>query len=41
MAIGDALAVLWMERQKISLNDFALNHPSVIWEKNSQLLLKI
>ena len=26
MAIGDALAVLWMERQKISLSDFALNH---------------
>ena len=28
MAIGDALAVVWMERKGISSNDFALNHPS-------------
>ena len=28
MAIGDALAVVWMERKGISTNDFALNHPS-------------
>ena len=28
MAIGDSLAAVCMEREKISLNDFALNHPS-------------
>ena len=28
MAIGDALAVVWMERCKISHTDFAINHPS-------------
>ena len=28
MAIGDSLAAVCMERKKISLNDFALNHPS-------------
>ena len=28
MAIGDALATVWMERNKISSKDFALNHPA-------------
>ena len=28
MAIGDALAAVWMERQGISPHDFALNHPA-------------
>ena len=28
MAIGDALAAVWMERQGISPSDFALNHPA-------------
>ena len=28
MSIGDALAVVWMERCKISQSDFAINHPS-------------
>jgi len=28
MAIGDALAVAWMQRQGISTSDFALNHPA-------------
>ena len=28
MAIGDALAAVWMERQGISPADFALNHPA-------------
>ena len=28
MAIGDALAVVWMERIGISEKDFAINHPS-------------
>ena len=28
MAIGDALAAVWMERQGISSEDFALNHPA-------------
>jgi arabinose-5-phosphate isomerase len=28
MAIGDALASVWMERQGISPQDFALNHPA-------------
>lgn len=28
MAIGDALAVVWMERRGISQADFALNHPA-------------
>jgi len=28
MAIGDALAAVWMERQGISQEDFALNHPA-------------
>lgn len=28
MAIGDALAAVWMERQGISPQDFALNHPA-------------
>lgn len=28
MAIGDALAVAWMQRQGISTEDFALNHPA-------------
>ncbi len=28
MAIGDALAAVWMERRGISLADFALNHPA-------------
>ena len=28
MAIGDAIAAVWMERRKISQNDFAFNHPA-------------
>ena len=28
MAIGDALAAVWMERAGISLEDFAINHPA-------------
>ena len=28
MAIGDALAAVWMERQGISPSDFAINHPA-------------
>jgi len=28
MAIGDALAAVWMERRGISTQDFALNHPA-------------
>ena len=28
MAIGDALAAVWMERRGISQEDFALNHPA-------------
>ena len=28
MAIGDALAVVWMEKSGVSINDFAVNHPS-------------
>lgn len=28
MAIGDALATVWMEKNKISSKDFALNHPA-------------
>ena len=28
MAIGDALAAVWMERKGISTSDFALNHPA-------------
>lgn len=28
MAIGDALAAVWMERRGISLADFAINHPT-------------
>ncbi len=28
MAIGDALAVVWMERRGISRKDFAINHPA-------------
>ena len=28
MAIGDALAAVWMERRGVSPEDFALNHPS-------------
>ena len=28
MAIGDALAAVWMERRGISPADFALNHPA-------------
>ena len=28
MAIGDALAVVWMEKSGVSKSDFALNHPS-------------
>ena len=28
MAIGDALAVVWMSKSGISKNDFAINHPS-------------
>ncbi len=28
MAIGDALAAVWMERRGISSDDFALNHPA-------------
>ena len=28
MAIGDALAVSWMEKENISSDDFAINHPS-------------
>ena len=28
MAIGDALAVVWMERAEISPEDFAINHPA-------------
>ena len=28
MAIGDALATVWMERNKVSSKDFALNHPA-------------
>ncbi len=28
MAIGDALAAVWMERNKISKEEFAFNHPS-------------
>lgn len=28
MAIGDALAVVWMSKSGVSKNDFAINHPS-------------
>ena len=28
MAIGDALAAVWMERQGVSPSDFAINHPA-------------
>lgn len=28
MAIGDALATVWMERRGVSAHDFALNHPA-------------
>ncbi len=28
MAVGDALASVWMERRGVSLNDFAFNHPA-------------
>ena len=27
MAIGDAIAAVWMDRENISAADFALNHP--------------
>ena len=40
MAIGDALAVLWMERQNISLDDFALNHPSGYLGKKLTITVK-
>ncbi len=28
MAIGDALATVWMDRRGVSTNDFAINHPA-------------
>lgn len=28
MALGDALAIAWMEKRKISSHDFAINHPA-------------
>ena len=28
MALGDALAIAWMEKRKISSSDFAVNHPA-------------
>ena len=39
MAIGDALASVWMERKGISNADFALNHPSGLLGK--KLTLKV
>lgn len=39
MAIGDALASVWMERKGISNTDFALNHPSGLLGK--KLTLKV
>lgn len=35
MAIGDALAAVWMERRGISPEDFALNHPAGSWASSS------
>ena len=32
MAIGDALAAVWMERRSISVADFAVNHPANPWQ---------
>ena len=31
LAIGDALAAVWMERRGISPTDFAFNHPAETW----------
>ena len=39
MAIGDALASVWMERKGISHKDFAINHPSGLLGK--KLTLKV
>ena len=39
MAIGDALAVVWMERIGISEKDFAINHPS--GQLGKELTLKV
>lgn len=39
MAIGDALASVWMERKGISYKDFAINHPSGLLGK--KLTLKV
>ena len=34
LAIGDALAAVWIEREKISKVDFATNHPAGnLWQK--------
>ena len=40
MAIGDALASVWMERKGISNTDFALNHPSGLLGKKLTLKVK-
>lgn len=40
MAIGDALAVVWMDRQGISSKDFAVNHPAGNLGKKLTLTVK-
>lgn len=40
MAIGDALAVLWMDRRKVSAEDFALNHPGGALGRRLSLLVR-
>ena len=40
MAIGDALAAVWMERKGVSDQDFALNHPSGLLGKKLTLTVQ-
>jgi len=40
MAIGDALAVLWMDRRRVSAEDFALNHPGGALGRRLSLLVR-
>jgi len=40
MAIGDALAAVWMDREGISFEDFATNHPAGNLGKKLTLLVK-
>ncbi len=40
MAIGDALATVWMQRRNISADDFAINHPGGQLGKKLTLLVR-